>query len=165
MTAAAADAIAAAELDPLAEWISRKGLRPLVTAVTMAQVLHSIKTDPDLSEKERQAYRPLPDEAVRDNEDLLVNADSGFQEARVLAEIMETRSAGHFGKFSLVPAAIAMCRGHTLVTVERIDEWSAFAYRIPRAIGKLDLKVSEGTAREVLNLLRDYLWLGLWSLK
>lgn len=141
---AAADAIAAADGDPLAEWIAREGLRPLVTPATMAQVLHGIETNPDLSGKERLVYRRLADEAMRDLEDrteaLLANATFGFQEARVLADIMDTRAADIFGEFDLVPAAIAIRRGHDLVIVEHIDEWSAFAGSISGAFGKLRLK-------------------------
>jgi hypothetical protein len=141
---AAADTIAAAEGDPLAEWIAREGLRPLVTPVTMAQVLHGIETNPNLSGKERLIYRRLADEAMRDLEDrteaLLANATFGFQEARVLAEIMDISAADIFGEFDLIPAAIAVRRGHDLVIVENLDAWSAFASSISRAIGKLRLK-------------------------
>lgn len=142
---ATADAIAAAEGDPLAEWIAEEGLRPLVTPVTMAQVLHSIENDPDLSSRERTAYRRLADEAMRDledrKEDILANAGFGFHEARVLAEIMDNAAAAPFGEFDLIPAAIAIRRGHDLVIVEHIVAWSTFADNIPDAIGKLRLKV------------------------
>lgn len=142
---ATADAIAATEGNPLAEWVAREGLRPLVTPATMAQVLRGIETDPDLTPRERPAYRRLADEAVMDlenrTEEILANATFGFQEARVLAEIMEIPAGAPFGEFDLVPAAIAVRRGHDLVVVEDADAWSAFADSIPEAIGKLRLKI------------------------
>lgn len=137
--------------DLFTQWIEQAQVRPFITATTLAQALHDIRTSKDIPANVRTTYerrhaalaqllRPASVGRARPASVLL--ADFDLAAADILADLLSVDSAAdEISDIDLVPAVIAVQHNLRLVITEHIAAWQELAGAIPPESGKLHLHI------------------------
>lgn len=132
--------------DSFTQWIEASQIRPYVAALTMAQVLDTIRMDEEVTKGDRtifeRRYEHLVIDLQADKRRSILSATFDLKSAAILADLIGITTADDvITDMDLVPAAIALQHSLDLVTVSNAKAWEDINAAIQRnSIGRLTLR-------------------------